>query len=173
VRVVAQIGTRRSAGSSRVYAGTELAIAGTMNLRLGLAVLAVMAAGVHTMGCADSGGVTGCGVGPAAGPNNQNGTVTFDALALGSSEDLVVPLQDSNPAASETLMGASFTGPDAAAFEVISTFPIPIAAGAQVNVQIRFSPTHEGSSSATLVLDTEDMGLSPVELQGTATATGG
>jgi hypothetical protein len=140
-----------------------------MNTRLGLAILTVMAA-VHTIGC---GGFGGCGVGPAEGPNNQNGTVTFDSVALGSSEDLMVPFQDSNPNASETLTGATFTGPDAAAFKVISTLPISIEAGAQVSVQIQFAPTHEGNSSATLVWDTAEMGPSPVQLQGTGTAAGG
>jgi hypothetical protein len=134
-----------------------------MNLRLGLAVLTVMAAAVHTSGC------VGCGVGPADGPNNQNGTVTFNSVTLGSSEDLEIPFQDSNPSASETLRGATITGQDADAFEVLSTFPIPIAAGAQVPVQIRFAPKHAGTSSATLELDTEEMGFSPVQLQGTST----
>jgi hypothetical protein len=136
-----------------------------MNIRLGLAVLAVMAA-AHTIGC-------GCGVAAAPGPNSQNGMVTFDTVTLGSSEQLTVPFQDSNPNASETITGATITGPDATAFEVISTFPMDIAAGTQVSVEIRFAPTHAGSSSATLVLETQEMGPSPVQLEGTGIAAGG
>jgi hypothetical protein len=143
-----------------------------MSMRLGLAALAVMAAAVHTMGCG-GGADNGCGVGPASGPNSQSGGVTFDSVALGSSEQLAIDFQDSNASASETITGATITGPDAAAFQVSSTFPISIAAGAQVEVQIRFAPTHEGSSSATLVLDTQEMGPSPVTLGGTGVAAGG
>jgi hypothetical protein len=139
-----------------------------MNIRLGIAALAVIAA-VHTMGC----GGGGCGVGPAPGPNSPNGMVTFNAVALGSSEQLGIPFQDSNPDASETITGATISGPDAAAFKVISTFPISIAAGDRVKVQIQFAPTHDGSSSATLVLDTQEMGPSPVALSGTGKAAGG
>ena len=56
---------------------------------------------------------------------------------------------------------------------MISTFPLAIAAGTQAQVQIRFVPTHEGSASATLVLETQGMGPSPVQLEGTGIDTGG
>jgi len=144
-----------------------------MNIRLGLAVLAVVAASASMLGCGGL-GENPCGVGPVNEPNSPNGTlngtVTFSAVAEGKSEDLTLPFADSNPAASETLKDATISGPDAADFEVLSTFPIPIAAGTQISLTIRFTPSHTGSSTATLVLDTEEMGPSPVELQGTATA---
>ena len=137
-----------------------------MNLRLGLAAVAMMAVSAHLMGCGPS-GLGGCGVGPSPGPNNQNGVVTFDTVAVGSSQQLPVSFQDSNPSATETITGVTISGPDAAAFQVVSTFPIQVAAGAQVTVEIKFAPTHVGSSSATLVLDTEEMGPSPVQVEGT------
>jgi hypothetical protein len=146
-----------------------------MNIRLGLAVLAMVAASVHMLGCTGTGGGSdnndiSCGVGPVNGPNTPNGTVTFSSVAVGKSADLTLPFADSNPEASETLKDFTITGPDAADFEVLSTFPIAIAAGDQVSLQIRFTPSHAGSSTATLVLDTAEMGPSPVDLQGTATA---
>ncbi len=137
-----------------------------MDLRPWLAVV-VVAAAVHTTGCIGG----GCGVGPAEGPDNQNGTVTFSAY-MGSSEALSVPFEDSADV-SDTITSASLTGPDAAAFEVLSTFPMAIPAGTQVTVQIRFTPEHTGSSTATLVLETQMMGPSPVDLEGTGIAAGG
>jgi hypothetical protein len=107
------------------------------------------------------------------GPDSQNGAVIFNPVALGSSEELSIPLQDSDPSAHETLTGATVTGADAAAFQVISTFPIDIPAGSQAPVRLRFTPTHEGPASATLTVDTQEMGPSPVQLQGTGIATGG
>jgi hypothetical protein len=102
----------------------------------------------------------------------QDGAVTFDAVAVGQSEALTVPFEDSVDT-SETITSATITGPDAADFEVVSTFPIAVPAGGQATVRIRFAPTHTGSSSATLVLDTQGMGPSPVELTGTGVAAGG
>jgi hypothetical protein len=137
-----------------------------MDLRPWLAV--VVAAAVHTIGCIGG----GCGVGPAPGPNNQNGTVTFDAEKVGASEELPVPFEDSADV-TDTITSATITGPDAAAFEVISTFPMTVPAGTQVMVGIRFAPEHAGSSTATLVLETQMMGPSPVDLEGTGIAAGG
>jgi hypothetical protein len=125
-----------------------------------LAIATAMAA-LHGIGC-----IGGCGVAPVSGPNTKNGAVTFDPVTVGQSEALTVPFEDSADV-SETITGASITGPDAADFEVVSTFPIAVPAGESATVQIRFAPTHTGSSSATLVLDTAGMGPSPVELDGT------
>jgi hypothetical protein len=140
-----------------------------INVRASFAALVVVTAtaALQTMGC-----FGGCGVGPAEGPNSGNGSVTFDRTSVGASEVLPIPFQDS-AFVDETITGASITGPDAAAFEVISTFPIAVPAGQSVEVQIRFSPTHEGDASATLVLETEEMGPSSVQLDGTGVAAGG
>jgi hypothetical protein len=129
-----------------------------MNLRLGLWAM-VVAAAFHTIGC-------GCGVGPAPGDHVDNGVVTFDSVALGSSEQLTLPFQDSADTA-ETIMSATITGPDAAAFQVITPFPVPVPAGGTASLEIQFAPTHAGKASATLTLNTQAMGPSPVQLQGT------
>ena len=136
------------------------------NVRAKFAALAVAAvvAAAHTMGC-------GCGVAAAPGPHDQNGTVTFDAVALGSSQQLSIPFQDSADV-DETITGATVEGADAAAFEVVSTFPIAVPAGEQASVVIRFAPTHTGDSQATLVLQTANMGPSPVPLDGTGVPAG-
>jgi hypothetical protein len=123
---------------------------------MGVAVAAMVAASLG--GC-------GCGVGAAPGPNNDNGVVTFAAVPVGSSTQLQVPFQDSADT-DETILGASISGPDAAAFAVIATYPIPLPAGTQVALEIRFTPTHTGPASATVVLQTENMGPSPVQLAG-------
>ena len=136
-----------------------------MNTRVGLSVLALVVAAAHLVGC-------GCGVGAVPGPHIQNGVVTFDPVSVGASQELSIPFQDSANT-DETITGATVTGPDAAEFEVMSTFPIPIPAGGQMAVEIRFAPTHEGSSTATVVLQTQGMGPSPVQIQGTGTAAGG
>jgi hypothetical protein len=128
-----------------------------------LGAVAVMT--TYLVGC-------GCGVGPSAGPNNDNGVVTFPDTATGSQEQLQIPFQDSADT-DETIMGATITGPDAAAFTVIAKYPVPLPAGTQVNLEIQFAPTHLGTSTATLVLQTENMGPSPVQLQGTAVPAGG
>jgi hypothetical protein len=131
-----------------------------MSFANGLAFLAVVAvSAAHLIGCS-------CGVGAAPGPNNDNGVVTFDAVNVGSSEQLSVPFQDSADT-DETIDSATITGPDAAAFTVISKLPIAVPAGTQQSLEIQFSPTHTGSASATLVLQTMNMGPSPVQLSGT------
>jgi hypothetical protein len=123
-----------------------------------LAAVAVVAA--QLVGCS-------CGVGPSNGPDNHNRTVTFTSVPVGSTQQLQVPFQDSADT-DEIIMGATITGTDAPAFSVIATYPIPLPAGTQVELTIQFAPTHNGTSTATLVLQTENMGPSPVQLSGTA-----
>ena len=127
-----------------------------------LRVLGVVTVALHLVGCA-------CGVGAAPGPNSENGVVGFDAVAMGSSQQLQIPFQDSADT-DETIDGASITGPDAAAFSVIAKYPIPLPAGTQVSLEIQFTPTHLGAASATLTLQTQNMGPSPVQLAGTGVA---
>jgi hypothetical protein len=133
-----------------------------MDLRPWLGVLVVTTA-VHAIGC---GLIGGCGVGPSPGPNNQDGAVTFGSVSVGSSEELPVPFQDSADV-TDTIQSASITGADAAAFEVLSKFPMPVPAGEQIEIEIRFAPGHSGTLAATLVLETAEMGPSPVDLEGT------
>jgi hypothetical protein len=129
-----------------------------MKTRLGFLLVSTMAALLLT-GCP-------CGVGPVQSANVVNGVVTFDPQAVGAPEQLTIPFADSADV-SETLLGASVTGPDAADFEVLAQFPIAIPAGTQVMLELQFTPSHAGSASATLVLQTQEMGPSPVKLQGT------
>ncbi len=107
-----------------------------------------------------------CGVGPVPSANVVNGVVTFDPVTVNTQEQLTIPFQDSADV-SETILSASLSGPDAADFEVLTPFPVPIPAGSEVMLEIQFTPSHTGSASATLVLQTKEMGPSPVQLQGT------
>jgi hypothetical protein len=132
-----------------------------------LAALALTAAAAtHLIGC-------GCGAVPS--PNQtyvMNGAVTFPSVAVGSSMTVSVNFQDSANT-SETITAATISGADAADFQVVSTFPMAIPQGEQVAVEIEFSPTQAGSASATLTLQTEKMGPSPVKLEGTGVNPGG
>jgi hypothetical protein len=123
-----------------------------------------VAAAAFAIGC-------GCGVAPVSGPNSGNGAVTFDSVPVGSSQQLAIPFQDT-AYTDETITGATVEGPDADEFEVVSRFPMAVPAGQSASVEIRFAPTREGSSTATLILQTAGMGPSPVELDGTAVASG-
>ena len=128
--------------------------------------LGVVTVALNLVGCL-------CGVGAAPGPNDDNGVVTFTPLALGTSETLQIPFEDSADT-DEVIDGAAFSGPDAAAFKVIgTTFPVPLPAGTQVSLAIQFEPLHTGTSSATLTLQTQNMGPSPVQVEGSVpVATG-
>jgi hypothetical protein len=126
-------------------------------------MLAISAgASIATVGC--------CGVAPASDYDkmNKDGAVQFDPTAVGASEVLTIPIKDTANV-DETITAASLEGPGAGSFEVVSTFPIPVPAGTAVNVQVRFTPSAAGDTTATLVLQTEGMGPSPVDLDGTGT----
>jgi hypothetical protein len=142
-----------------------------MNVRSRLAavtlVAALAAASTHLIGCIGG----GCGVGPVEGPNVQDGAVTFDDVPVGSAQQLPVAFQDSADT-NETITGATLSGANASEFKVISAFPMAVPAGQQVTVQIEFAPTVEGAASATLTLETEKMGPSPVQLAGNGVAPG-
>jgi hypothetical protein len=128
-----------------------------------LRVLGVVGVALHLVGCS-------CGVGAAPGPNNDNGVVTFDPTAMGTNEQLQVPFQDSADT-DEVIDSVSITGADAADFTVVgATFPMPLPAGTQVTLTIQFAPTHVGTADATLTLQTQNMGPSPVQLEGTGVA---
>ena len=133
--------------------------------QLGIAALVLSSLALNT-GCIPF----GCGAGPVASPNSGNREVHFDDTQVGSSETLQVPFADSVSTMAETIESATISGPDAAAFAVTATFPIAIAAGAQVMLQLSFTPTHSGTSTAQLTLNTAEMGPSPVTLEGTGVA---
>jgi hypothetical protein len=129
-----------------------------MKTRLGLSLVSTALALLLT-GCP-------CGVGPVPSADVVNGVVTFDPATVGEPEQLDVLFQDSADV-DETLLSASLSGADAADFQVLSTFPVYIPAGTQAMLEIQFTPSHTGSASATLQLQTKEMGISPVQLAGT------
>jgi hypothetical protein len=114
-----------------------------------------------------------CGVGPVYGQDSgaayvdDAGVVTFEPIAPNNSEVYSVAVQDSADVA-ETITGATLTGPGASAFLVQSWFPIPVPAGQQALVTVRFTPRAPGTFSADLVLQTANMGPSTVALAGSA-----
>jgi Abnormal spindle-like microcephaly-assoc'd, ASPM-SPD-2-Hydin len=126
-----------------------------------LRVLGVLTGVLYQVGC--------CGVGAAPGPMDVNGVVTFPPVTVGTSSQFQVPFKDSADT-DEVIEGATITGPDAAEFSVIATYPIPLPAGTEVSLTMQFAPTQVGSSSATLTLQTKNMGPSPVQLEGTGLA---
>ena len=73
----------------------------------------------------------------------------------------------------ETILGASFSGGGASAFTVVATYPIAVPAGAEATLQVSFAPTQVGAFTATLMVQTEDMGISPITVTGTGVASGG
>jgi len=97
----------------------------------------------------------------------DGGFVAFSA-PVGASQTVNVPLVDSNVSANETVTGSTLTGSDAAAFKVLSTFPMSLPAGTNISVSVEFTPQHGGTSTASLILDTVNMGPSPISLEGTA-----
>jgi hypothetical protein len=112
-----------------------------------------------------------CGVGPIPGQDagpayvSEDGTVTFEPTAVGTSAQFQVAVKDSADVA-ETITGASLAGYDPDAFRVTSSFPIDVPAGGSALVGVEFVPPSAGTFSAQLVLQTMKMGPSPVALEG-------
>jgi hypothetical protein len=107
-----------------------------------------------------------CGVGavPSSGTTAtvaSDGTVVFDAIAVGNSESFSIPVKESADT-DETIVMASTSG----AFTVLSTFPIYVPRGTTVNVDVAFAPEARGRATADLVLATAKMGSSHVALAG-------
>jgi hypothetical protein len=112
-------------------------------------------------------GSDACGVAPTPGPNvDDNGNVTFDPVVVGSSRTLTIPLADTDPTSDETIVSVAWSGADAAAFSIDSTFPIHVPPGSSQPVTLEFTPMHVGSSNATLTLQTAGMGPSPILVGG-------
>jgi hypothetical protein len=148
---------------------------------LGIALGASLGCGPGSTpnGSPDSGPLS-CGVGPEPGYQGTSdggqisdaGVVEFNPTVLGATDLFTIPVQDTADV-DETLQSASFSGPGAAAFQVVATFPIPIPAGTPVNLEVEFTPTVAGTSTATLNLQTADMGVSPIQIEGVGVADGG
>jgi hypothetical protein len=120
---------------------------------------------------------TGCGCGVVAVSGSVDdtdagivayvdaGVVVFEPTLVGTVVQFDLPVTDSADT-NETLLGASFSGTGAADFTVLSSFPIPIPAGAHATVEVEFTPSVSGAVTAVLNLQTEDMGVSPIRLAG-------
>jgi hypothetical protein len=114
-----------------------------------------------------------CGVAPVFGQDggaayvSDAGVVTFEPVPPGTAEVFQVAVKDSANV-SETITSATLTGSGTDAFQVLSSFPIPVPAGQQAFVTVSFRPPFGGTYSATLVLQTANMGPSLVELSGMA-----
>jgi hypothetical protein len=184
---VSRDGTSRQRGSRPFF--DEAALAASLLLRIVImtttprrsrptlrACLALFAAVVLPIAALQTGCIGGCGIGAVSdapdggtsGATVSNGEVTFEATHVSSSATIELPVKDSADV-HETILGASFSGPDAAAFRVVGTYPIDVPAGHSVLLQVTFAPTHVGPASATLMVQTEEMGVSPIQVSGTGT----
>ena len=106
-----------------------------------------------------------CGLVVQPGAMTDGGFVAFYGVQLGTSTTVNVPIQDSADV-DETVTGSALNGSDAAAFKVLSTFPMSLPAGTALSVTVEFTPQHTGTSNANLVLETANMGPSPIPLEG-------
>jgi hypothetical protein len=127
-----------------------------------------MLAGVVGQGCS---GQCGLVVPEFAAGGGDGGMVTFAPLVVGQDESLSIPVQDS-VSSGDTIIGASLTGNDLAAFRVLSSFPMvvpgPGESGSPIVVQ--FTPTAVGTATADVLLSTENMGTTVVHLTGSGLA---
>ena len=111
-----------------------------------------------------------CGVGPSLEQDGgvavvgDSGVVTFTSVQVGEAADFIVSVQDSADV-SETILGATVTGPGESAFTVTSTLPIAVPAGQPVQIGVRFDPPTVASFTAQLQLQTMKMGVSTITLQ--------
>lgn len=113
-----------------------------------------------------------CGVAPTLDQDGgvevvgDAGVVTFTSVQVGAGADFIVSVADTADV-SETILGATVTGPGASAFTVTSTWPMAVPAGQPVQVGIRFVPSTVGTFTAQLQLQTMKMGVSTITLQAT------
>jgi hypothetical protein len=119
----------------------------------------------------------GCGVAPdptampdggAATASIENGVVTFTPTLAGTVVSFAIPIKDTADM-DETISGARLDGPNAADFSITATVPMFVPAGQAVQFEIQFAPREGGPKTAQLLLQTEGMGVSTVQLAGTAT----
>ncbi len=92
-------------------------------------------------------------------PANDPAIVVPAGIALdldGSVQTIAVPVTNGGAAIALAVSGASFSGPEAAAFSVIS-LPAPIAPGATADLLISFDPTSvSGAVAAALAIASND-----------------
>jgi hypothetical protein len=139
-----------------------------------LCTVAVAAVGAASLpGCLGPG--DGCGVGAVptmgdagtAASVSADGVVTFQTIPAGTSEDFQVTVRDSANT-DETILSATLVGAGADAFKVVAKFPVYVPAGHGVPIDVQFVPPSASTFYAQLVLQTANMGPSPVSLVGSA-----
>ena len=145
-------------------------------LRLVLAAAIVLPTAALEVGCG------GCGIGavpdsppdggPVAAQVDGSGALIFQPTPVGTSSTFELRVKDS-AYTHETILGATFSGPGAADFTVVGGYPIEVPAGAMVTLQVSFTPTQVGEVAATLMVQTRDMGVSPITVTGSGVARGG
>ena len=144
--------------------------------RIALAAAVLLPAAALQIGCG------GCGIGAVAGSDGDggeavaqvdgSGEVVFQPTPIGVASTFQLSVKDS-AYTHETILGASFSGAGADAFTVVGVYPIDVPAGAEVTLQVSFAPTQVGAATATLMVQTRDMGVSPIAVTGTGVAGGG
>jgi hypothetical protein len=97
-----------------------------------------------------------------------NGDVVFAPQPVGTEVSFALPIHETASGTSETLVSAMLQGTGKDSFAILSAFPIAIAADRQVTVDLEFVPQHSGDVSAQLVLQTEKMGMSTIQLSGSS-----
>jgi len=135
-----------------------------------LPVRAALAAGALPLALgacspAKCGAVLGPGYGDA-------GIVAFGEVAVGQSETLHIPIDDSVDQ-DVTFVSGSISGAGADQFQVLSTFPVSVASGTPTTVDVSFAPETGGTFAVSLVLDTASMGDTAIPLSATAEAGDG
>jgi len=107
----------------------------------------------------------------APGYGDDAGVVSFSNVPVGQATTLEIPVTDS-VGQDVTFTSGSLTGTGAAAFQILSTFPIAVTTGSPATVQVQFAPGQTGNFAATLVLDTASMGDTSIPVQGTGAMSG-
>jgi len=137
-------------------------------VRLVLAAAVVLPVAATQFGCS-------CGMGPDGGSGaahvDASGALVFDRLPVGETAIFHLTVKDSANV-HERILGASFSGLNAGEFAVTGTYPIDVPAGTSVTLDVSFVPTMAGQAQATLLVQTEDMGISPIQVSGTAAPAG-
>jgi hypothetical protein len=86
---------------------------------------------------------------------------------FGDSVTFDVPIHDTADV-DETLLGATVGGADADQFEVHAKFPMDMPAGNVVHIEVEFHPTRTGSFDAELLVQTQAMGVGPIDITASA-----
>ncbi len=151
----------------RIGRGVEESVQlGAMELRwLGRALGTLVLLGLANCSCGV--GADPDGTSNAAGSVSSDGSVHFTTIRSGTAESFPIPVKESADT-SETIESASVSGSGAAAFQIVSQFPIDVPNGRDATVEVKFAPSAAGTFEAVLLLETAKMGTSQISLAGTS-----